>query len=102
MTTRFDEITITAFEIMINRLESTSEFLYEHEQIGEQEAVDKAIEILQTLERWCDAYPEHIFTPVNWPDYHRALEHAGLSGTAAAADCMRHVTNGFKKVLHDD
>ena len=92
------------FQTMVARLESASEFLEETEQTGEQEAVDKAIEILQNLNSWCNAYPEDIFIPMSktdWEEHHKVLEAAGRSGTAAAADSMRHVTEGFKKVLHD-
>jgi len=96
---------MNAFQIMITRLESASEFLEEHEQTREQEGVDKAINILQTLERWCEAYPESMFPPVTtkeWKKTHMILERANYSGSRIAADCMRHVTEGFKKVLHDE
>lgn len=86
------------FEDMIRCMESASN---DNPVAEQQEAIDKAIDILQTLESWCDAYPEDIFKPVNWSAVHKALEHAGLNGSAVAADCMRHVTEGFKKVLHD-
>lgn len=69
-----------------------------------RESVDRAINILQTLDQWCDAYPPDIFLPMtseDWVEHHRFLKGSNRSGSAAAADCMRHVVNGFKKVLHE-
>ena len=89
------------FEILIDELSHASDQL---ERINEPDlaaAVEKATNILQTLERWCDAYPEKIFKPVVWDKVHKALKASNISGSAVAADCMRYTVNGFKKVLHD-
>lgn len=92
---------MTKFEDMIRCMESASD---DNPVAEQQDAIDKAIEILQKLDRWCNAYPTTIFpemTSLEWKEHHRILEKAGRSGTAAAADCMRHTVNGFKKVIHD-
>ena len=90
------------FEDMIDKLEQASDYIFHVSNEPDlAEAIEKATNILQTLDRWCDAYPEDIFKPVDWPAVHKALEDAGLNGSGVAADCMRHVTEGFKKVLHD-
>ncbi len=95
----------TKFQKLINDLEVASS----HFEVGGdfecEEAVDKAIEILQKLESWCNAYPEKMFPPptkIDWVSIHSALKRHGFSGSVIAADCMRHTVNGFKKVLHDD
>lgn len=96
---------IPFFTELIFRLESARDYLYENEQTREEDGVDKAIDILQKLESWCDAYPEDIFIPMSsddWKEHHALLKGSDRSGSAAAADCMRHVVNGFKKVLHDE
>ncbi len=90
------------FKKLIDGLENASWFCENDSMFDHQKDIDKAIEILQTLEQWCDAYPEQMFKPVDWPKVHKALEVAGVSGSAVAADCMRYTVNGFKKVLHDD
>ena len=81
----------TNFEQLIEDLE-------EYEPL----AIDKAVEILQRINQWCDAYPEDIFIPMtteDWKNHHQVLKEANRSGSAAAADSMRHVIRGIKEVL---
>ena len=81
----------TNFEQLIEDLE-------EYEPL----AIDKAVEILQRINQWCDAYPENIFIPMtteDWKNHHQVLKEANRSGSSAAADSMRHVIHGIKKVL---
>lgn len=93
------------FEKMIETLEMTMHGCDARGHTDEAKAVEKAIEILQVLDRWCDAYPTTIFPAMSkrdWKRHHKTLKASYCrSGSAAAADCMRHVTDGFKKVLHD-
>jgi hypothetical protein len=61
------------------------------------DAIDK-------IEQWTKAYPEDIFLPMtteDWRDHHAMLKGHGRSGSAAAADCMRHVALGMKKILDE-
>lgn len=89
------------FEKTINTLTNAAD----DNPVAEQaDAIFWAISVLQQLDQWCDAYPEDIFIPMtkkDWKDHHTILENADRSGSAAAADCMRHVVRGFKKVLHE-
>lgn len=92
---------------MIVGLEIASSILDEgiggSEESDAADSVDRAIDILQHLNSWCDAYPETIFLPMtkpDWIEHHRLLKDAKRSGSSAAADSMRHVVSGFKKVLN--
>ncbi len=89
------------FEILIDELGHAIDQLEKIDEPDLAAAVYKATDVLQTLERWCDAYPEKIFKPVVWAEVHKALEAANISGSAVAADSMRYTVKGFKKVLHD-
>ncbi len=61
------------------------------------DAIDK-------IEQWAKAYPEDIFIPMSkkdWKNHHEILKRADRSGSAAAADSMRHVAVGMKKILDE-
>jgi hypothetical protein len=91
---------LTNIEELINTLEEASEDSHVRRH---QDAIDKAIDILQQLDQWCNAYPEDIFIPMtseDWADHHKVLKKARRSGSAAAADCMRYTINGIKKVIN--
>jgi len=91
------------FEQLIRDLDSAAGTCEIEDQDPEAEAVYRAIEILERLNQWCDAYPEDIFIPMSaedWKEHHEILRKAKRSGSAAAADSMRHVVNGFKRELH--
>jgi hypothetical protein len=45
-----------------------------------------------------DAIP---MTTEDWRDHHSMLKGHGRSGSAAAADCMRHVAVGMQKILDE-
>jgi len=87
----------------IDRLQLASEALETGNLLLSAQSVDKAIDILQQLRSWCNAYPEDIFipmTPEDWKNHHEILKCAERSGSAAAADSMRHVVNGVMRVLN--
>ncbi len=56
------------------------------------------------IEQWAKAYPEDIFIPMtseDWQQHHEILKGANRSGSAAAADSMRHVAVGMQKILDE-
>ena len=64
----------------------------------------KLADAIGKIEQWAKAYPEDIFlpmTPEDWRDHHAMLKGHGRSGSAAAADSMRHVALGIQKILDE-
>lgn len=56
------------------------------------------------IEQWAKAYPEDVFIPMtteDWENHHEILKGANRSGSAAAADSMRHVAVGMKNILDE-
>lgn len=56
------------------------------------------------IEQWSKAYPVDIFIPMtseDWKEHHELLKGASRSGSAAAGDCMRHVSAGILQILDD-
>ena len=94
-----DHIEQATFEGFIEQLEQA----YEDSPVAShQNAICQAITILQQIYQWTDAYPEDIFIPMtkeDWQDAHNHLKLANRSGSAMAADCMRHTVKGIKKII---
>ena len=85
-------------------LEEVSDFLF-HDPHNSDLAphVDKAIQILNMIDQWSDAYPGDIFIPMtksDWKDCSNILKaHGNRSSGAAAADCMRYVVTRMKETM---
>ena len=62
-------------------------------------------EKLKQILDWCNAYPTDVFEPVSpeaWKEFHKVLKDNGMSGTAFAAECMRHVLTGIKRIIESE
>ncbi len=76
----------------------------EGEMPGSAQRLDNLADAIGKIEQWAKAYPEDIFipmTPEDWRDHHSMLKGHGRSGSAAAADSMRHVCKGIQKILDE-
>ena len=99
MSNHKDHIKQETFEGFIQQLEQASEG---SPVASHQDAIDQAITILQQIYQWTNAYPEDIFIPMtkeDWQDAHNHLRLANRSGSAMAADCMRHTAKGIKEII---
>lgn len=88
---------MTNIEHLLDELALVSDGLTEKGKDQEAYAIDRAMEIVQVLQQWSQAYPLDIFPPPDWEQVHRALRQVDVSGSALAADCMRYVV----KTMHD-
>lgn len=69
----------------------------------------KLADAITKIEQWAKAYPESVFIPMSiedWKQHHEILKRAqrsgpARSGSAAAADNMRHVALGIQKILDE-
>lgn len=73
-----------------------------------QEAIEKAMDILNMINQWAEAYPPEVFgvmTKEDWQQHHAILRgqikgsRSARSGSAAAADCMRYVVTRMKEQI---
>lgn len=77
------------------------------ESVGPEETVRllySLAEAIGKIEQWAKAYPEDIFIPMtteDWKEHHEILKGAKRSGSAAAADSMRHIARGIQKILDE-
>jgi len=93
---------MSKFEQLMDDLQAISNGLEENKHPDDAEVVDKAIDILNMINRWSNAYPESIFIPMtseDWSDHHEILKLSKRSGSAAAADCMRFVVTRMKESI---
>jgi DNA-binding GntR family transcriptional regulator len=66
--------------------------------------LDRLGDAVGKIEQWTKAYPRDIFIPMtseDWKEHHEILKGATRSGSAAAADSMRHVCQGIQKILDE-
>lgn len=71
---------------------------------GSAQRLDNLADAIGKIESWARAYPEDIFIPMtteDWKEHHEILKGASRSGSAAAADSMRHVCVGIQKILDE-
>ena len=76
----------------------------EKQMPGSAQRLDNLADAIGKIEQWAKAYPEDIFIPMtseDWKDHHELLKNANRSGSAAAADSMRHVCVGIQKILDE-
>ena len=76
----------------------------EEEMPGSAQRLFNVADAIGKIEQWSKAYPEDIFIPMtteDWKEHHELLRGASRSGSAAAADSMRHVVKGIQKILDD-
>ena len=102
MSNHKDHIKQATFEGFIQQLELAGAFCADGMQLDKEIAIDQAITILQQIYQWTNAYPEDIFIPMtkeDWQDAHHHLRLANRSGSAMAADCMRHTAKGIKEII---
>jgi len=76
----------------------------EKQMPGSAHTLDSLADAIGKIEQWAEAYPEDIFRPMtseDWEEHHKLLKDANQSGSAAAADSMRHVAVGMRKILDE-
>jgi len=76
----------------------------EEQMPGSAQRLYDLADAIGKIEQWAKAYPEDIFIPMtseDWQQHHEILKGANRSGSAAAADSMRHVAVGMQKILDE-
>jgi len=76
----------------------------EEQMPGSAQRLYDLADAIGKIEQWAKAYPEDIFIPMtseDWKQHHEILKGANRSGSAAAADSMRHVAVGMQKILDE-
>jgi len=76
----------------------------ENQMPGSAHTLDSLADAIGKIEQWAKAYPEDICRPMtteDWREHHEILKKANRSGSAAAADSMRHVALGVQKILDE-
>jgi len=60
---------------------------------------EQAIETLERIKQWCEAYPLSIFPEPDWDKVRQGLESVGITVDSVSASNMRHVVTGIKNLI---